>query len=146
MNAGRIYPVDRIVASLKQEEGYRPHVYRDHLGYATIGIGRCVEPGRGLGISEDEAEYLLKGDVFRSIRELEANFPQFATIDADHQAVLIELCFQLGLPTLRKFQKMLAAIWEQRWHAAAEELLDSRYAEQVPARARRYADRLLGAD
>ncbi|MBT5570005.1 MAG: hypothetical protein HOJ90_02185 [Alphaproteobacteria bacterium] len=49
--------------------------------------------------------------------------------------MLIELCFQLGLPTLRKFTNMLAGLWAGDNDRAAAELLDSRYARQVPARA-----------
>jgi hypothetical protein len=37
---------------------------------------------------------------------------------------------------------MLAALWAGDNDRAAEELLDSRYARQVPARADRYAERL----
>ena len=74
--------------------------------------------------------------------ELDSAFPQFGDLDPPRTAVLIELCFQLGMPTLRKFTNMLAALWAGDNDCAADELLDSRYARQVPSRANRYAERL----
>ena len=39
-----------IIDSLKFEEGFSAHVYRDILGHASIGYGRCIEDGIGLGL------------------------------------------------------------------------------------------------
>ena len=138
----RLYPIDEVTKSLRQEEGWSQTVYQCSEGHWTLGYGRNVDPHTGIGISREEGELMLANDVRRTIEELENAFPQFGDLDQQRTAVLIELGFQLGTPTLRKFTNMLGGLWAGDNDRAADELLDSRYARQVPARARRYAERL----
>ena len=138
----RVYPIDEVIESLREEEGWSSTIYKCTQGHWTIGYGRNVDPHTGIGISREEGEFMLRSDVMRTIEELDNAFPFFSELDQPRTAVLIELAFQLGLPTLRKFSNMLAALWAGDTARAAEELLNSRYARQVPARANRYAERL----
>ena len=138
----RLYPIDEVTESLRQEEGWSQTVYQCSEGHWTLGYGRNVDPHTGIGISREEGELMLANDVRRTIEELENAFPQFGDLDQQRTAVLIELGFQLGTPNLRKFTNMLGGLWAGDNDRAADELLDSRYARQVPARARRYAERL----
>lgn len=137
-----VLPIDKIVDSLKREEGFRAYVYADHLGYHTIGYGRCVQEGQGLGITEEEAEILLRSDVGRTVEEVRANFNWFNEAPTKIQSVIIEVAFQLGLPRLRQFRKMLEALSHSDYKRAAEELVDSLYYRQCPQRVTRYAERL----
>ena len=136
--------LDGIVASLRREEGFRSHAYKDHLGYVTVGIGRCIEEGVGSGLSLEEAEYLLMNDVRRCIGELGKALPWASSLDNQRKEVLVELAFQMGLPNLMKFKRMLAALKDGEFEKAAAELLDSKYAGQTPARSERYAKRIRG--
>ena len=138
----RLYPIDQVTESLREEEGWSSTIYKCSENKMSLGYGRNVDPDGGIGITREEGELMLANDVRRTIEELESAFPQFHDLDQPRTAVLIELCFQLGLPTLRKFSNMLAGLWAGDNDRAADELLDSRYARQVPARARRYAERL----
>lgn len=52
-------------------------------------------------------------------------------------AVLVDMNYNLG--STNKFKKMEAAIIAKDWETAAEELMDSKYAEQVGDRACRNA-------
>ena len=135
------FPIEGIIENLKVEEGFRARVYRCSAGHLTVGYGRNVDKS-GLGISEDEAEYLLKNDVVRTINEVRQRWPWFDDLNKAEHEVLVELCFQLGAPRLSGFKRMLAAL-EAGDNAAAAELLDSKFARQVPARAARLAQRLL---
>lgn len=130
-----------IIESLKVEEGYRARVYRCTAGHLTVGFGRNVDKS-GLGISEEEAEYLLKNDVVRTIDEVRQRWPWFDDLNKGAREVLVELCFQLGAPRLAGFKKMLAALEAGDNDTAVTELLDSKFANQVPARAERLAARL----
>ena len=132
-----------IVESLKVEEGYRTRPYVCSAGYLTIGFGRNISDS-GLGISEEEAEYLLKNDVVRTIDEVRQRWPWFDDLNKAAREVLVELCFQLGAPRLSGFKKMLAALEAGDNDTAAAELLDSKFARQVPARAARLSRRLIG--
>jgi lysozyme len=110
-------------------------VYKDHLGYETIGVGRCISPDVGLGLSNEEVNYLLLNDVKRCLVELERAFPWFKDLDEVRREAMVNLCFNLGLSRLRKFKKALAAMSEKDYILAASEFLDSRWATQVGNRA-----------
>mgnify|MGYP003137171166 FL=1 len=138
--------IDEITASLMIEEGFRAHVYQDTASPPrwTIGFGRNVDgEGGGLGISEDEAELMLRNDIDRSVQEC-ANWYWFDRQPDRIKRVLIELCFQLGYPALSGFNRMLSALSADNYSTAADELLDSKFAVQVPHRAKRLSDRLRG--
>ena len=135
--------MEDIVKILKQEEGFRAHVYKCTAGAYTIGYGRNVDQYRGgMGLSEEEAEHLLRNDIIKTHNEVARTFRFFADLDWQRKGVMIQLAFQLGLPRLQKFKKMLHAIEQHDYNTAADELLDSLFAEQVPARAQRVADQL----
>lgn len=127
--------MQKLLDMLKRHEGVMHYVYDDHLGYATIGVGRCIEKNVGLGLSHDEIEYLLQNDVKRCIEELDANFPWYRNLCEARRDAMINLCFNLGLPRLKKFVKALAAMEAGNYEEAAVEFLDSRWAKQVGSRA-----------
>ena len=134
----------RLVESLKRHEGAvrrggRHVAYRDPVGKLTIGWGRNLDD---VGLSDDEAEMLLLHDVERTAAAVRAALPWAAQLDEVRRAVLIELAFNMGLGGLLTFERMLEALQRGDWDTAAQELLDSRYARQVGARARRLAERL----
>jgi len=135
--------IDEIAASLKIEEGFSEHCYTCTEGKHTIGYGRNIDKDGGLGISEDEAEYLLHNDIKRTIKECE-NWYWFDRQPDRVKRVITELCFQLGYPALSGFNRMLSALSADDYSTAAEELLDSKFATQVPNRANRLAARLRG--
>ena len=138
--------IDEITASLMIEEGFRAHAYYDTAvpPRLTIGFGRNIDrEGGGLGISEDEAEVMLRNDIDRSVQEC-ANWYWFDRQPDRVKRVLIELCFQLGYPALSGFNRMLSALSADNYETAAAELLDSKFAVQVPHRAKRLSDRLRG--
>ena len=61
----------RLRGQLKVDEGYRGTLYKDSLGYWTIGYGRLLDPLKGGSISADEAEYLLTNDLRRTEKACE---------------------------------------------------------------------------
>ncbi len=133
-----------ILNSLKIEEGFRGRAYRCSEGHLTVGYGRNIDK-TGLGLTEEEASYLLKNDVVRTVEELRRRYIWFDSIPKKQRDVLVELCFQLGASRLSAIQKMLHNFEEGNYYAAADELLDSKFArEQVPARADRLANKLRG--
>ena len=142
-------PFEFAVKRLETEEGFSAQQYRDHLGYPTIGYGTL------LPLQEDEQAQLDCGPQPDSLRERDCQWllaHRFRSAvdelsDAkvwggdgppdSVRAACYDLVYQLGMPRLRKFKRMLAAIKECRWEVAAVELFDSRYAIQVPQRAGR---------
>jgi lysozyme len=130
-----------LIDQLKRHEGSRTHVYECPAGYMTIGVGRNIDPNGGLGLSEDEIDYLLENDLRRCEREL-GRFSWFDDLDMIRQDALINMCFNLGFTRLLKFKNMLAAIAEGRYSLAAVEALDSKWAKQVGDRAKELAHQI----
>ena len=134
---------DRLTTSLRKHEGFRSTVYTCTAGKFTIGIGRCIDISvSGSGITQAEAEYLLRQDINRFTAMTHGLIVTFDSIDDVRQETLVELCFNMGPTNLGKFTKMLAAIDVKDWDTAAAELLDSRYAAQVGQRAITLANQL----
>lgn len=124
-----------LVDQLKKHEGVRSHVYECPMGYLTIGVGRNIDPSGGIGLSDDEIDYLLESDIRRCEKELD-RFSWFADMDVVRQDALINMCFNLGFTRLLNFKNMLAALAEGKYDMAAAEALDSKWAKQVGQRAK----------
>lgn len=121
----------RIREMLRKHEGLELKPYKDSEGKWTIGIGRNLDD---IGISPDEAYYMLENDIKRSVDEAN-RFTWFAALNEARQEVIVQMIFNLGLPRFLGFRKMLAAMHEGYIHVAAEEMLNSLWARQVGSRA-----------
>lgn len=125
---------DKLTDMLVDHEGMRRKPYRCTAGKLTIGVGRNLDDR---GISPDEAMYMLANDIRDSRRELSAAFSWFDKLDEVRQAVLIDMCVNLGLSRLQGFRNTLALVGVGKYEAAAQEMLDSKWAEQVGRRSQR---------
>ena len=128
------YDMTALEDQLIDHEGLELKPYQCTADKLTIGVGRNIEDR---GITEDEARYLLKNDIKIVEDELLEKKPVVAGLDAVRQRVLVDMGFNLGIPTLLKFQNMWAAIEEEDFETAADEAMDSRWAKQVGRRAER---------
>jgi lysozyme len=128
-----------LTAELTRDEGLRLKAYVDTVGKMTIGVGRNLTDK---GISLDEAHVLLTNDMTAALDDCTGAFPWFAALDDARQRVLVNLCFNLGLPRLMGFRRMLIAMEYTRFNAAADELLDSDAARALPDRYGRLAQML----
>lgn len=125
---------DKLTEMLVDHEGLRLKPYRCTAGKLTIGVGRNLDDR---GLSPDEAMYMLANDIRDSRKELSASFPWFDNLDEVRQSVLIDMNVNLGLSRLNGFRNTLALIGVGKYEAAAVEMLDSKWAEQVGRRAQR---------
>jgi len=131
---------DALISDLKQEEGLKLVAYQDHLGFWTIGYGRLIDERKGGGISEAEAEYLLRNDVAKVTSELAARCEGWTDMPDNIRRATANMAFQLGITGLLGFKKMWAALRAKDWDEAAEHALDSTWARQTPNRAKRVTD------
>jgi len=125
---------DRLISMLKMHEGIETHAYQCSANKITIGVGRNVDPVDGLGLSQDEIEYLLKNDIDRVRLELGDEYEWFDDLVPARQDAMIDISFNLGATRLRKFKKALKAMSEEDYEKAANEFMDSRWSEQVGRR------------
>lgn len=140
----RASQMEKIVKMLRLHEGEvktngRHLAYRCPAGYWTIGIGRNIDPENGIGLSDDEVDYLLSNDVTRVVKELGSAFTWFSDLDEVRRDALIDICFNIGLPRLKGFEKALASMAEGSYDTASLHFLDSRWATQVGERSQRLA-------
>lgn len=135
---------DEELAEYERDEGFRSSVYQDSLGYWTIGIGRMVDKRKGGGITREEAVYLLTNDLRKVDAELDTNLPWWREMSPARQAVLRNMCFNMGLPTLLTFKNTLGAMERGDYAAAADGMLASKWAKQVKGRAVRLAAIMRG--
>ena len=117
---------------IRHHEGKKLKLYRCTAGKLTIGIGRNIEDN---GISDDEAEYLLANDIKECRETLARNLLFWPELCEVRQAVLLDMCFNMGWPRLSGFKNMIAALAVNDFSLAAAEMIDSRWARQVPNRA-----------
>jgi lysozyme len=128
---------------LRGDEAVRACVYKDSLGFDTIGVGRLVDSRKpGAGLRPDEITYLLNNDIDDRINALQKALPWFQNLDDARQGVLLNMAFQLGTAGLLAFNATLAAVQGGRYDEAAAHMLDSTWAKQTPARAKRLAEQM----
>lgn len=135
----------RLIASLVVDEGIRLKVYDDAtgkpivpgsvvIGHPTIGIGRALDTK---GCTEQEAYQWCSNDIEEKKNGLVAGIDFWPQLDDVRQNVLIEMAFQMGVTGLLAFHGMLGAMKAQDWRSAADAGLDSAWARETSARARK---------
>lgn len=117
--------VEKTRKLLIAQEGSRSHVYEDHKGYATIGVGRCVEKGKGPGLRQSEIDFLLDNDLAEAHKEIAHALNWYTVLSDARQAALISLRHNVGLAGLLDFRKMIAALAKGNWKEAGAQVLDS---------------------
>ena len=136
--------VDYLKSTLRVEEDTVPHVYQDHLGFWTIGVGHLVDKRKGGKLSSQVIELQLDIDVQEKMGEVYRAIPWVLDLDVVRHAALILMAFQLGTSGLLEFKNMLLALRHQKWQEASDHALDSKWArDDTPARAKRVAAMLL---
>ena len=142
--------IDKHREELTLDEGCVNNIYLDHLGYATFGIGHLVletEPEHeqevDTPVSEDRIKECFEKDIQNVIDDLDRNMDWWKDLPEDLQRVMANMCFNLGITRLLKFKNFLSAMENKDWEKAAVEMIDSRWATQVGARATRLKERVL---
>jgi lysozyme len=121
---------------LISEEGLSLRVYKDSLGYPTVGVGHLITAKDGIfdTISLEYAGKLLSEDIRIAKNELREKIPVYAELDPIRQYVLLSMCFNLGIGKLLQFKKMLTALENKNYVLAAQEMQDSKWFKQVKRR------------
>ena len=141
--------LNRLREDLETDEGVKYEIYLDHLGYPTFGIGHLVreddpEHGWEVGteVSESRVAEAFESDVQTVLSDCNKLYSDFEDLPEEAQLVIANMMFNLGYPRLSAFKGMKAGVDERDWNRAADEMLDSRWAKQVPNRANRLVERI----
>ena len=125
-------------ARIKKHEGYRDTIYKDSLGFSTIGYGHLVlqtdRYEKGVTYRKKDLEKVFNTD-FNTAKSNANQLIEGLPIHHQAKCVIIEMVFQLGMGGVSKFKKMWKALKQNNYKIASEEMLDSRWAKQTPKRA-----------
>ena len=131
--------IDIATQQIKTDEGLRLHPYTCTAGKVTIGYGRNLDD---VGITSEEADVLLSRDV--EVARLDAEkftgSVVWGGLTPARKAVIINMAFNLGITRLSKFKRLHHSLAISSYDEAAKEMLNSRWAHQVGARADRLAE------
>ena len=143
--------VEQLRLDLERDEGCVYEIYLDHLGYATYGIGHLVteaDPEHGqpvaTKVSKDRVMQVFNSDIESVIDDCNRSFNDFEALPEAVQLVVSNMMFSLGLPKFSRFKKMIRAMELGDWQSAADEMIDSKWYQQVTARARRLESVMRG--
>lgn len=130
-----------LVGDIKRDEGCRLTAYPDPVSGGepwTIGFGHAgVDPHTVWTMAQ--AEDALSTDIGKTIHGLDVALPWWRTLDDIRQDVLVNMAFNLGVAGLATFKHTLEFVEAHEWKAAAEGMLNSKWARQVGERATRLA-------
>jgi GH24 family phage-related lysozyme (muramidase) len=141
------------------EEGIRNKVYRDSVGIKTVGIGFNMEQGNAKAIwarakipesfdrvfngqqelSNESAQKLFDFTHKASSRAARKIVPFYKDLSKNQQAALNSMVFQLGSEGTRKFRNTLSNLKKGNGIGVENGIINSLWARQTPARAKRTA-------
>ena len=141
--------IEKLRKQLEIDEGVKYEIYNDHLGYPTFGIGHLVIPsdkeyGEKVGtvVSEERVRECFDKDVKSVLRDCKLLYKDFDELPEEVQKICANMMFNMGRPRLSKFKGMKAGVDARDWNRAADEMVDSRWHDQVPNRAKRLVKRM----
>lgn len=134
--------MDNLKRQLTGDEDKRKYVYKDSMGFLTIGIGRLVDDRKGVGLRESEIQFMFDNDVRDRMEQLTRRFPPFANLDDARKGVLLNMAFQLGVEGLLGFRTTLRLVSEGKYTEASVQMMKSLWARQTPERAKRMAEQM----
>lgn len=121
-----------------EHEGFRSEPYQDTRGVWTIGHGLTY-------LTERESYGIVSDRLARDRVKLAFEEPWLNDLPPVITDVLVEMRFQMGVTGVYGFKRMWAALKEGDFDKAADEMLDSRWHEQTPNRAKALADLVRNA-
>ena len=153
----RTLTYDDIKKFIIEHEGYRNKVYLDSVGVPTIGIGfnllrpdaKIVLSKLGLNyndvlsgktiLTDDQVMEIFKMSLKIAYADVKNYIPNFDLLPKNIKLGLIDMSFNLGYNRLNKFVKTRALIQSKNFKGAADEIMKSKWADQVGNRAKNIA-------
>ena len=140
---------DSLKKQIKTDEGVVYAIYKDHLGYATFGVGHLIIKGDpeyllpdDTAVSKERVDACLEKDLETAARECKILYPWFMSAPQEVKEILINMMFNMGRPRLSKFKNFNRELEHQDWRQAAIEGRDSQWYRQVTNRAERLMTRM----
>ena len=128
---------------IQKNEGFRDKVYKDHLGFDTIGTGHKLTKDdkfiKGKKYSKEELQSYYEKDLKIAMDNVDKLIDKDTT-DPKAYGIMVEMAFQMGGNGLSKFKKTLEAVNRKDYKVASTEMMDSKWATQTPERAKELSE------
>lgn len=141
--------LDKLQKELAEDEGCKYDIYLDHIGYKTFGIGhlcKATDPENdmdvGTEVSKERVDECFEADIAMTIKDCNILYSNFNDIPEEAQLILANMMFNLGRPRLSRFVNLKLAVDSEDWMEASVQMMDSKWARQVPNRAERLCSRM----
>ena len=139
--------IEKLKAELKRDEGIRYYAYQDSVGVWTCGVGHNLE-SHGFTLdeimaltetpaTEQQVDEWLDTDIYDATETAKTLFPALETFTDARQRALVNMAFNMGFGTLRKFFRTIYLVNSGRWVEAASAAAQSKWYRQVGNRAKR---------
>ena len=117
-----------------RHEGFESKPYKDSRDVLTIGHGLTY-------LTEAESRAIVSQRLYAKKERL---FTKHTWLGGEVLEVVTEMVFQLGWTGCHNFKKMWAALEDENYGLAANEMLDSRWHKQTKARCEELAAIIRG--
>jgi len=126
---------------IKDHEGYRLDPYEDTLGFLTGGYGHKILEDEEVPTTKEGWEELFEKDFQKAWDSmLQLCEVHELTIQMKAKCILCEMIFQMGYAGVSKFKNMIKSLKDENYYSASQHMLDSRWANQTPNRAKALSD------
>ncbi len=132
--------IKRLKEMLMRHEGLSLKPYKCTANKLTIGYGRNIED---VGISQEEASFLLANDIKKIVSQVNERFKWFKTLSPARQEVVVMMSFNLGINGFANFKNTIHFLETGQFQQAAIEMLESKWATQVGKRAKELSKMML---
>ena len=130
--------IETIKEDLIKHEGYKEEIYLCSEGIPTFGIGHAVKENDpehawpvGTPVEKERIDNAFQADLEDALNDVKALVPSIEDKPSQCQRVLVNMAFNLGRTRLGKFKKMIGAVEENNFTEAANQMVDSRWYNQV---------------
>tara|TARA_R100000234_G_C4956439_1_gene159771 strand:- start:103 stop:543 length:441 start_codon:yes stop_codon:yes gene_type:complete len=141
--------IDRLRKQLEIDEGCKYVIYLDHLNLPTHGIGHLIlesdpEYGQPVGtpVSEDRVKECFEKDLESVQKDCYRLYDDFDDLPETVQEIIANMLFNMGLGRMKAFRGMKRNVDARQWDKAADEMVDSRWYNQVGERSKRLVERM----
>ena len=139
--------IEIVKEDLIRHEGYVAEIYLDSENLPTFGIGHLVTEDDmeyswpvGTPVTDERILDVFHKDCDVAYSDACALVLNFAGQAPDAQRVLVNMAFNLGRNRLSKFKNMLKAVNEGNYLVAANEMINSKWYNQVGRRSKELVD------
>lgn len=102
------------------EGGHMLKMYEDSKGILTVGVGHNIEER---GISQAVSELMFEEDLQITVDECSQRFSWFNDMGEVRQAAIVDMVFNMGMPTFRTFTNTISYLSNRSYLSASMEML-----------------------